>query len=423
MANTFLNAKEYANVFMLLLKNQLVYAKLISSKFENKTTDENGLTIYVKKPPQFIAKDGATLAEQAIATGETSLSINRYRNVHIGLSDLEAVTNWNDLMKNETMKSAASTLAHDVDLYIAQQTKYFPNHVGANYGAAIATHQQAMKAHTRLMDLSVPNDGSINGIVTFEDAELIRGGLTATNIDGTNKIALERVRIPMISEINWFASSHVPTITAGTRAASGAAQVDGASQNVNYVSVKDADYATINVKNLTAAHTVKAGEIFTIANVLAYDNRGQQTLTFNRQFVVWEDRTADGSGLIANLKYFPPIIVPGTGSGEADTNTAFGTVDAAPANSAAITFLGTASTGYRQRAVFHKSAIQMVSAKLQAPYSDTYSFATDKETGISIRYWRGSDIATGRHVHRFDMIYGVKNIDPRLGTRLSGTTP
>ncbi|MEO8128354.1 MAG: hypothetical protein ABI822_14735, partial [Bryobacteraceae bacterium] len=69
MANTFLNAKEYANVFLLLLKNQLVMGRLVDGKFNNKVTDENGLTIYVKRPPQFIAKDGATLAEQSIAVG------------------------------------------------------------------------------------------------------------------------------------------------------------------------------------------------------------------------------------------------------------------------------------------------------------------------------------------------------------------
>ena len=116
-----------------------------------------------------------------------------------------------------------------------------------------------------------------------------------------------------------------------------------------------------------------------------------------------------------------PIIVAGTGGAEADTNTAFQTVSAVPADNAVITFLGNPSTTRAVRAAFHKQAISLVSARLPTPFSDTSSFATDPATGISIRYWRGSDISVGRHIHRWDMIYGAKTVDPRLGTRVNGT--
>ena len=45
----------------------------------------------------------------------------------------------------------------------------------------------------------------------------------------------------------------------------------------------------------------------------------------------------------------------------------------------------------------------------------------DPETGISIRYWRGSDISTGAHVHRWDAIFGAENVDPLLGAEISGS--
>jgi hypothetical protein len=417
MANTFLNAKEYANVMLLLLKNQLVMGRLVDGKFENRVTDENGLTIYVKRPPQFIAKDGATLAEQSIATGSTSLSVNRYRNVHIGIGDLEAVQSWNALLKNATMQSAASTLAHDVDLYLHEQLLSFASHVGT-VGESIKTPAQTFKAHTRLMDQAVPN-ADLSGIMTFEDAENVRASLIGSNIAGTNKTALERTRIPLLSEVDFYATQNVKTLTTGTRS-SGAGAINGAAQNVNYVTVKDQDYQTIAVDTLGAGGTVKKGEIFTIAGVYAVNPRTQQTLSYLRQFVVVEDATADGAGAIPALKIWPPIIVAGTGGAEADTNTAFATVSAAPADNALMTFIGAASTSYLTRAVWNKQAIQLVSARLPTPMSDTSSFATDPETGISIRYWRGSDIATGRHIHRWDMIYGAKTIDPRLGTRYSG---
>lgn len=417
MANTFLNAKEYANVMLLLLKNQLVMGRLVDGRYDNKVTDENGLTIYVKRPPQFIAKDGATLAEQAIATGSTSLSVNRYRNVHIGVGDLEYVQSWNALLKNETMKSAASTLAHDVDLYLHEQLLSFAGHVGT-IGETVKEPAHVFAAHTRLMDMAVPN-ADLSGIMTFTDAANIRAYLIGGNISGVNKSALEKTRIPLMSEVDWYATQNIKTLTTGTRSSSAGA-VNGANQNVDYVTVKDQDYQTIAVDTLGAAATIKKGEIFTLAGVFAVNPRTQQVLDYLRQFVVVEDAVADGGGAVAALKIWPPIIVAGTGAGEADTNTAFATASAAPADGALMTFVGAASTSYLTRAVWNKQAIQLVSARLATPMSDTSSFATDPETGLSIRYWRGSDIATGRHIHRWDMIYGAKTVDPRLGVRYSG---
>lgn len=416
MANAFLNAKEYANVMLLLLKNRLIMGRLVDGQFQNKVTDENGLTIWVKRPPQFVAKDGPTLAEQSVVAGSTSLSVDRYRNVHIGISDLEAVTNWNQLMRNATVQAAASTLAHDVDLFLHSQLLSFASHVGTP-GETVKSPSQLFAAHTRLMDQGVP-EVDLAGVLSYTDAENIRANLTASNIQGTNRTALERARIPVISEIDFYATQHIKSLTNGTRPATGAL-VNGAAQNVNYSAVKDSDFSTINIDTLGAGVTIKKGEIFTIAGVYAINNRSGETLPYLRQFVVTEDVTAGGGGTAA-VKYWPHIIVPGSGGAEADTNTAFGTVNAAPADNAAVTFLGAAGAVTPVRAVWAKPAIQLVSARLATPMSDTSSFATDPETGISIRYWRGSDIATGRHIHRWDMIYGAKVVDPRLGARFSG---
>jgi hypothetical protein len=54
------------------------------------------------------------------------------------------------------------------------------------------------------------------------------------------------------------------------------------------------------------------------------------------------------------------------------------------------------------------------------PYSGEADYATDPDTGLTVRYWRSSDSTNDTHMHRFDVVYGVKNIDPRRGTRLSG---
>lgn len=142
MANTFLNATEYANVMLLLLKNHLVLGRLVSSKFENQVTDRNGLTVNVKKPPMFVANDGPTLNKQDIDTGSVPITVDQYKGVHIGISDLEHVQSWNQLMRTETMKSAASTLAHAIDSYLHSTFFSFYSHVGT-FGTDISTVAQA----------------------------------------------------------------------------------------------------------------------------------------------------------------------------------------------------------------------------------------------------------------------------------------
>lgn len=436
MSNQFLNAQEYANVMLLLLKNQLVFGRLVDGQFKDQVTDENGLLINIKRPPRFIdKKDGtANLAAQDIVTGTAPVSVDQYSKVHISVGDIEYVQSFNALMQNETMKSAASTLAHSVDSFIAKKTLDFHSWVagrsagqgGVNASdpsALIASAAQAMAAHTRLMSQGVPN-ADICGVVTFDDGEAIRGSLLSSFTPQKNVSALERVKIPLISEVDWYATQQCPALTTGTR--NNTCAIDGANQNVNYRDVKGGPGTagmrqTLQLKGVGATETIKAGEVFTIANVLSWDWRGQKANPYLQQFTVLADATADGAGNVEVL-ISPAIIVPGTNDGfGTDTNTAFATVSAAPADDAAVTFVGGQATTYVVRSAFNKRAISLVSARLHMPFTGVASYAVDPDTGIAVRYWRGSDIGTGAHVHRWDMIYGAAVLDPFLGTRICGT--
>lgn len=418
--NAFLDATEYANTFLLLLKNALVMGRLVTGEFKNQVTDENGLTVNVKRPPQFVAQDGEALSLQSVVTGSTPVTIDQYKNVHIDIGDLEYIQSYNDLLQNETMKAAASELAHTIDSALHNKLIEFASSVGTP-GTAIATSQQFNKVHTRLMDQSVPNV-SINSVVSFEDGELIRGTLTGTNIAGINRSALEKIRIPIISEVDLFATQNFAAVTAGTRVASGGL-INGANQHVNYRDVKDANTQTLLIDTLGAVETVARGDTFTIAGVFAVNNRSRQPLTYLKQFVATADATAVAGAI--SLTISPPIIVGGTsdGIGASPTivNTAFQTVSAIPADGAAITFETAPSSITPIRAAFHKRAISLVSARLITPFSDTTSFVSDPETGIGIRYWRGSDISTGRHIHRWDVVFGTQVIQPELGARVNGS--
>jgi hypothetical protein len=66
-------------------------------------------------------------------TGTAPVTVDQYSKVHISVGDIEYVQSYNALMQNETMKSAASTLAHSVDKFLAGKTLKFSSWVqGAN---------------------------------------------------------------------------------------------------------------------------------------------------------------------------------------------------------------------------------------------------------------------------------------------------
>lgn len=417
MANEFLNAKEFANVFLTLLKNQLVMGRLVDGRFRDKATTENGAKIFVKRPPRFVAKSGAALQEQDIVTGEIELAVDQYKNVHFGIEDLEGVRSWNDLLKNETVKSAASTMAHDIDLFLASKMTEFASEVGTP-GNVIGSPQEFNAVHTRLMNQSAPNS-NLNAVVQFEDGEQIRGSLIGGDIDRINRDALMRTRIPILSEIDVYASQNLPSVTNGTRNST-TGSVDGAGQNVNYKDVRSTQTQTLNL-TIGAAETISKGETFTIAGVYAVNQRTQEKLPYLKQFAVQADATADGTGAVA-VTISPWIIVPGTGGATyEDSNTAFATVDSAPADNALLTFAGAPSESRVVRGAFHKQAIAMVSSRLMVPASGEAAFQMDPQTGIGIRAWRFADPNTGRHGWRLDTVYGATVTDQFLGSRLNGT--
>lgn len=429
MANQFLNAQEYANVMLLLVKNQLVMGKCVDTKYTNDVTDKNGLKIYVKRPPRFVLGSGPALDKQDIVTGSTSVAVDQYSHVHLGITDLQYVQSYNQLMRTQTMRSAASTLAQGLDSFLHKQIKKFPSWANAPAAAVsadlpLASPQQEIPVWTRLEQLAVPSTDRC-GVMNTMDAAGIQASLIDKFMQNEAVNALKKARIPMLSDIDYYRTQATSTLTTGTRSST-SGQVNGASQNVDYEDVKDTMTQTFDIDTLTGSATINAGEVFTIANVFRVNPRTQQIVTNAAgvaelmQFTAVSDATATAGAVTLTIS--PPIIVPGTGVGlnVQRVNTAFATCSAVPVDGAAINFAGAPSTSFAVRGAWHKSAIQLVSARLIMPDTGVASYAQDPETGISIRYWRGSDITTGEHIHRWDMIYGAEVVDPLLGTRFSG---
>ena len=98
---------------------------------------------------------------------------------------------------------------------------------------------------------------------------------------------------------------------------------------------------------------------------------------------------------------------------------ALATIDAFPVASAALTFVGTASTVYPQNLVYHKNAITLATADLLLPQGVDMA-SRQVHNGISMRIVRQYDINNDRMPCRVDVLYGFSTIRPPMACRIFG---
>lgn len=415
MANALLSPKVYANAGLALLKNELVLAKRVTTELKDEYK-KVGSTVYVKRPPEFIVRDGRVANVQDVVEGEIAVTIDKQKGVDVQFTSVEETLTVDSLMKSKTLKSAMATLAQQVDSDLHAETKKFYNWVGTP-GLTINSYSDLTKAPQRLDEYAVPMSDRV-GILPPADAWAMLGNLSGLYAQEKEaKDALTKAKLPIMGNIEWFTTQNAASVTTGTR--SGNCLVDGADQDVAYSEVKDGDWKQdLIVDAMGNATTAKAGEVFTIEGVYGVNPRSKVALPYLQQFTLVADALANSTASgQATLSISPPIIISGP----------FQNCSAAPANNAPIQWMGsdtegdTDATTYSFATVFRPDAIQLVTAKLVMPNSGEASYATDPDTGLSVRYWRSSDWTNDTHGHRWDILYGCKNIDPRQGSRLSGS--
>lgn len=423
MANAFLSPKVYANAFVHLLTNELVIAKKVSGEFKDEYK-KIGATVYAKRVPEFTVREGAVAQVQDVVEGEVAVTIDKQRGVDVEFTSVEDTLTVDSLLKSRVMKSAAAQLAQTIETDVAAVTSEFFNMVGTpgttSPGTIVDSYADFLLAPQRLDEMAVPSDGRF-ALLNPRDAYAMIGALASYT--GTEKQAVDaltRARLPMLGNMEAYVTNSLPTFTSGTR--DGNALVDGANQNSTYASVKDGAWQqTLSIDNVGNAKTVTAGEVFTIDGVYAINPRTKAAMSYLQQFTVITGGTSVATATADNqnldLVISPPIITSG----------AFQNVSAVPADNAALIFMGDATeantdaTIYKPNVVMHPRAIALVSAKLTRPFTGESDYTTDPNTGITVRYWRSSDSTNDTHMHRFDVLYGVKGVDRRLGTRLFGT--
>ena len=412
MANSNLTVDVIAKEALLQLDNNLVMAKQVhrglESEFGNAMNGYMaGSTVSIRRPTDFTVRDGANVSNQDVVEGTTSITVNKQKGVDFVFTSQELTLNINELSER-VIKPAMVQLANQVDADIFDLYKQVPNWVGTP-GQTINSFTDFAVAPQRMDEYAVPADGR-SAVLSPSDHWGLLGSQTSLYIQDAAKGAYRNGSLGAIGGVDTYMAQNVPTHTVGV--ATGTPLVNGGSQVSTYVSVKDTMTQTLNTDGWTNSTTgiLKAGDVFTIANVYAVNPITKATLPFLKQFTVTADANSGASTGPSALTIYPAIIDSG----------AFKNVSAAPADNAAITVLGTGGTGYRQNLAFHKNAFALAMVPMIAP-PGAVDVSRQSYKGTSVRlipYFTGTSETT---VWRFVSISVTKAIDPRLATRFSGT--
>jgi hypothetical protein len=412
MANTTLNASIIAKAAVGVLENELTMAGLVYRGYEDEFDKKiNGYTvgdtITIRKPTDFTVRNTIVASPQDTTEGKLTLTINQVAGVDFKFTSQQLTLNIAQLTER-VIQPAMVQIANAIDIAVMNLYTDIPQWVGTP-GTNIQSFAGFAKGLQNLDQRSVPG-GNRSAILAPADYWAMAGSQTALFSQQINNKSYREGAIGMVGGADTYMSQNAPTFTTGPKG--GTPVVNGAAQNTTYDTTGANTQSLItNGWTAAAAARVAVGDVFTIAGVFDVNPVTKVVLPILKQFVVAPGSTlaSDGSGNLT-MTIAPQIISSG----------AFQNVSAAPANSAALTFVGTGSTAYSNALMFDKNAFALCMVPMVRPPGSVDCSRVSKN-GISIRvipYYDGTQDVSN---WRLDCIFGTKTIDRRLAVRVSGT--
>ena len=403
MANSILTIDMITRKALEILENNLVITRNVNRQYDDSFAVSGakiGSTLRIRLPDRALVTDGAALQVQDDAEQSTTLTVSTQKHIGVNFTTAELTLQLDDFAER-VLKPRISQLASSIDADVANAYKSIFNTVGTP-GTSPATALVLLQAQQKLNESAAgmapryatvnpaANAGLVNGLSGFFNptdtiSKQFKNGMMGTGVLG-------------FDEINM--SQSIKVHTTGSRA--GTILVNGA--------VSTQGQSTISIDGLTGAtDTVTAGDVFTIAGVFAVNPQTRESTGSLQQFVVTAAQTGVSNAL-ANMAISPAIYT---------STNALATVDSFPADNAAVTFVGTASTSYPQNMIYHKDAITFATADLVLPTGVDMA-ARAVHNGISLRIIRDYDINNDRMPCRIDVLYGFSTIRPPMACRLWG---
>lgn len=369
MANTFLTVQEIAREALLRLRENQVMARLVHTDHSNEFSTK-GDTIKVRKPATFEAKDfTTTTAPQDITEGYVDVKLDRIADVSVDITSKEMTLNIQDF-GFQVLDGAMHAIAQKIDedlMGLYADIPYFYG-TGGTTPSALADIVGVRKV---LQDNKVPNAMRRLVVDTAAEAKFLTiDSFVEADKSGTTQ-ALREANLGRLMGFDNYASQNVRDHTAGAYSAL-----------ADVTATATAGATSITLTSAAGASTAKlsAGDVFQTAD--------------GQQFVVTEDTAAAVSGVVTAAVY------PAVGSALSASAVTFG-------------------KSHTANLAFHRNAFAFVNRPMELPQGGAEGYVASFE-GLSLRVTRGYSMASKVHQISFDILYGVKTLQPELAARLLG---
>lgn len=401
MPNNLLTIDMITRKSLEILENNLVITRNVNRQYDDSFAKEGakiGSTLRIRLPDRALVTDGPALQVQDDNEQFTTLSVQSQKHIGVNFTTAEMALSLDDFA-DRVLKPRISQLAASIDQDVAGSFASIANTVGT-VGTAPATALVLLQAQQKMNENAAPMSPRYATVNPAANASLVNG--LAGFFNPTDTIARQFKNGMMGTGVLGFEemnmSQSIRQFTTGTR--TGAHTVTA--------TVSTQGQATINITG-TGTQVINAGDVFTIAGVNAVNPQTRESTGSLQQFVVLATNTASG-GAYTSVQIYPALFT---------ASQALATIDAFPLATAAVTFVGNASTVIPQNLAYHKNAITFATADLLLPQGVDMA-SRQVYNGISMRIVRNYDINNDRMPCRIDVLYGYKVIRPELACRIVG---
>ena len=401
MANSLLTIDMITRKALEILENNLVITRNVNRQYDDSFAVEGakiGSTLRIRLPDRALVTDGAALQVQDDNEQFTTLTVASQKHIGVNFTSAELTMQLDDFAER-VLKPRISQLASSIDADVANSFNGIFQSVGTP-GTTPGTSLVLLQAQQKLNEAAAvmsPRYATVNPAANASLVEGMKGLFNPTDtISRQFKNGLMGVGVLGYEEINM--SQSIKQFTTGSRAGTNTVTTTVSTQGATTIAITG-----------TGTQTIKKGDVFTIANVYSVNPQTRESTGSLQQFVCTED-VAAVAGAYASVKISPAIYT---------ASHALATVDSFPQASAAVTFVGGASTQYPQNLVYHKDAITFATADLLLPQGVDMA-SRQVHNGISMRVVRQYDINNDRMPCRIDVLYGYSVIRPQMACRIWG---
>jgi hypothetical protein len=383
-----------------ILENNLVITRNVNRQYDDSFAVQGakiGSTLRIRLPDRALVTDGAALQVQDDQEQFTTLTVSSQKHIGVNFTTAELTMQLDDFAER-VLKPRISQLASSIDADVANAFRNVYQSVGTP-GTTPGTSLVLLQAQQKLNEAAAvmsPRYATVNPAANAALVEGMKGLFNPTStISRQFKNGMMGEGILGLDEVNM--SQSIKQFTTGTRTGAHTVTTTVSSQGATTIAITG-----------TGSQIIRAGDVFTIANVFAVNPQTRESTGSLQQFVATADATASSGAYTVSVS--PAIYT---------ASQALATVDSFPQASAVVTFLGSASTQYPQNLVYHRDAISFATADLLMPQGVDMA-SRQVHNGISMRIVRQYDINNDRLPCRIDVLYGYSVIRPQMAVRLWG---